>query len=855
MVSSAVLNEFIPQFLKNPEEYFKNKDSVISKLIVEAKQVKAANQALIQILKAINKQLTAIDKKENKQVKQLVNVKTTLFPHINFAQVNKEDFNDLALIIIDTWNIADSNFTQSAALYLSLMIRRIAPNDLFACVEKPGGNEVLKIGTLILLKAIQGEDLDLVLSANPSPGYLAMLAAQYLSPAPLAEAGQDNSIEVPIEPQSLAASSSVQPEKRDFLAVVSQMQEPLIDINQNHDELIADIAARMLTGHYKYSFIWCSIIQLHQSTNWSLPDSSKVQKILQDTIEHCEYGIKQGCPNAMTLRGFMYLNGLGGKKEYTLAIEQFDRAIEHGSVPALIERALMHVAGLGGKIKRHLAIELLDRAIEAGNLYAMAIRASMYFDDEPGGKNNSTANQLLDWAIASGDSSAMVFRASLIMECADSEEQVACASKLLDDAVERNDLHAMCHRAMFYSHQQLSDLESAIKLLDKAAALGYLPAMVELAKIYLFVRIDVDSAIALLDQAIALDYPPAMYERAMIYLSARDGEVDYASAIKLLDRAAALDYLPAISQRALLHQQGRGGAIDHCKAARLLRNYSNLVFPMEQNTLEFRKNDNIFYMYHHLIAQSDFDKVADLIIGECPALLEFFGYELPLFFKNPKAHFQKIATIVSMIAMKGKDTNFVDSMLINLLFKIAWEEKTQGSSSKHMQELKVILLSQIKAEMIPKGSFYLLAEIITDTWNHAEDKFTENAAQCLSLMIRKTSSRGKNFLDDRNDKTIRKIIEKSTAILLKAIHGEEAERFSPKKPSYGYLAMLATQYVYRVTPAAVSELTQKIIRRDSRTGQSAAASSNSGAIGFFSPNTVETVSQAALSPSSANEMG
>lgn len=175
-VASAEFFQYdLQEFFKNPKKQFKSIESVISTLAIKRQSVKTINKILIHIFVALDEE----EKTQTGCLKHLAKLKRTLLSHINFTKVGNEEFNPLALIIIDTWNALGDENTERAAKYLSSMIRHKTPEDFLACLKGNASHEIVKMGTVILLKAIYGEKYGLSLPAAPSPGHLAILAVQY----------------------------------------------------------------------------------------------------------------------------------------------------------------------------------------------------------------------------------------------------------------------------------------------------------------------------------------------------------------------------------------------------------------------------------------------------------------------------------------------------------------------------------------------------------------------------------------------------------------------------------------------------------------------------------------------------
>ncbi|WP_287050700.1 tetratricopeptide repeat protein [Mesorhizobium sp.] len=113
------------------------------------------------------------------------------------------------------------------------------------------------------------------------------------------------------------------------------------------------------------------------------------------------------------------------------------------------------------------------------------------------------------------------------------------------------------------------DYGEARKLYERAAELGYAPALTNLGGLYRDgegVTQDFGKAKELFERAAELDYAPAMAVLGSLYYHGQGVTQDFGKAKELFERAAELDYAPAIADLGRLYYHGQGVTQDFGKA-------------------------------------------------------------------------------------------------------------------------------------------------------------------------------------------------------------------------------------------------------------------------------------------------
>lgn len=293
-------------------------------------------------------------------------------------------------------------------------------------------------------------------------------------------------------------------------------------------KLIKAIQPCLLEGEFQLSGIWQGIIRKHQILNWSLIESEQIKQLIKELITVCNLGIEEKNPLCITLRAYMYQEGIGGEINYPAAMALYEQASALGNDMAMNKLAYMYENGQGVDVNYSAAIELYERAITLGNASAMRNLAYMYQTGLGVEVNYPAAIELYERAIALGNASAM------------------------------NNL------ASTYRTGQGIDIinyPAAIEFYKQAIALGNDTAMCNLAYMYqngLGLEVNYPAAIELYELAIALGNATAMNNLASIYENGQGVEVNYPAAMELYEQAITLGNASARHNLAYMHQEGLG---------------------------------------------------------------------------------------------------------------------------------------------------------------------------------------------------------------------------------------------------------------------------------------------------------
>lgn len=275
-----------------------------------------------------------------------------------------------------------------------------------------------------------------------------------------------------------------------------------------------------------------------------------------------------------------------------------------------------------------LAIDFFDKAIAQGNVFAMSWRGIMYYTGKGGEKDYFAATAIFDQAIALGSATAMFHEANMLLEKNNQADFIICFN-LLDAAIKLENVGAITYRGVLHAKgtgEQSPNYPAAIKLFDQGVALGSPESMTNRAIMHNLGQggsVDHHAAIQLLDKAIEYEHANAMHLRACMHVKGEGGPPDITTAVKLFNSAIALNHERAMLNLAtILRDTQRPVTVSkvalHIRRAVHVttrkRKQDNEVLTRGMRELETIASETKSFdaQYHFLLAQKKLNKLSDL---------------------------------------------------------------------------------------------------------------------------------------------------------------------------------------------------------------------------------------------------
>lgn len=239
------------------------------------------------------------------------------------------------------------------------------------------------------------------------------------------------------------------------------------------------------------------------------------------------------------------------------------------------ERGFDYLFGRGVERDPAQAAQWLEQAAAAGRPYAGAALAELYVLGRGVPADGARAHELILTAARAGIGPSQT-SLGLAYARADSfvERDFPAALQWLNAAAEQEDPRALAALGGLYRFGVgvAQDSETWLRLVTRAAELGYAPSAVETA-LYLLdedaATADVQRALHFLRGAASSSYAPGAYALGKVYLHGELVERDTDLAVQWLTRASELKFSLGTAWLAELYDKGIGVTADPARAAQL----------------------------------------------------------------------------------------------------------------------------------------------------------------------------------------------------------------------------------------------------------------------------------------------
>lgn len=228
-------------------------------------------------------------------------------------------------------------------------------------------------------------------------------------------------------------------------------------------------------------------------------------------------------------------------KDYTKAIEYYQKAIQKRSGCAMYRLATMYLNGVGVDQDSFVAFELYEKAAEQGVIHAIYQAAVMLEDGWGVEKNESKSVMWYEKGVALGHSGCMNNLAFKYQKGIGVQPNLEKAVELFLKAATAGHTSAMFNLGQLYScgmEMAPNDIE-AVKWFRMATDLGHRDSMYNMAFMYeqgRGIRQDLDEAARLYQQAIDLGQINALIGLGCLYFNGKDRKQE--AAVELFRRAA-----------------------------------------------------------------------------------------------------------------------------------------------------------------------------------------------------------------------------------------------------------------------------------------------------------------------------
>lgn len=245
------------------------------------------------------------------------------------------------------------------------------------------------------------------------------------------------------------------------------------------------------------------------------------------------------------------LYGIAKREGYDTAALHFAEILsDRGDKAASIDLAVMYLNGVGTEVNAAEAIRVLTRTAATGNANAYAILGRIYLEGKLAEKSENVGINYLNKAAELGNTAAYETLGDYYHSPDTKERNVALAYELYDLAAKdgsesaKNKADKIRTARESYYKTGKSDMrknpDNAYKHLAIAAAMGHLPALLELGNCYLYgigTKADRRTALYWYGEALDAGYTAASLQLGICYARGIGTAFDFNKAAELLERA------------------------------------------------------------------------------------------------------------------------------------------------------------------------------------------------------------------------------------------------------------------------------------------------------------------------------